>query len=361
MVRSRTNESYMPQGTRTRYGWPASSYLVPSLKENCQDLPGPGDCMPFDVNREEHVGGILHSYQDNGYWTATFVNYPVDAHVNGQLGINTYFPEEKPDSYYATQAVARTNPSRPYVDVPVTILELGDITQLLKKEGENLISALGGYNLKVQFGVAPLTNDLYKLLDFHDQVSRRVKELNKLKTTKGLRRTVVLDNLSRTEVLPVVWQSSDAYIDTPTERMSNRIIKGHTRWTPDVDLSKMPEPAQVALAKRAVLGLTVDFATLWEAAPWSWLIDWGFAVGDFLKAKRNIIPATCQSVSLMRHTTSVIPIPEVEYHGLHKMYGGQVTYERKQRYSAPVAPTAHFPFLSGNQMGIIASLAVTRR
>jgi hypothetical protein len=247
------------------------------------------------------------------------------------------------------------------VDVPVTVLELGDITQLLKKEGENLISALGGYNLKVQFGVAPLTNDLYKLLDFHDQVSRRIKELEKLKTTKGLRRTVVLDELEKEESLPVVWQSQDAFINTPTTRSSDRIIKGHTRWTPDVDFSKMPIPSQVALAKRAVLGLTVDFATLWEATPWSWLIDWGFAMGDFLKAHRNIIPATCQSVTLMRHTTSVIPIPEVEYGTLHKMYGGQVVFETKERFTAPVAPTAHFPFLTENQMGIVASLAVTRR
>lgn len=361
MTRTRTNSAYMPQGTRTRFGSPVSSYLVPSLQETCKDEPGKGDCMPLLISRKEITGGILHSFQDNGYYTATFRDYPVDALSDGQIGIASGFPGEQPDSYYATQAVARTNPSRPYVDVPVTVLELGDITQLLKKEGENLISALGGYNLKVQFGVAPLTNDLYKLLDFQDQVSRRVAEMEKLKSTKGLRRTVVLDNLSKTEALPVVWQSQDAFINTPTERLSNRVIKGHTRWTPDVDLSKLPVPSQVALAKRAVLGLTVDFATLWEATPWSWLIDWGFALGDFLKAKRNIIPATCQSVTLMRHTTSVIPIPQVDYGTLHRMYGGQAVFETKERYTAPVAPTAHFPFLTENQMGIVASLAVTRR
>ena len=361
MSRVRTNASYMPQGTRTRYGWPASSYLVPQEKETCTDEVLPGDNFSFNVSREEHPGGILRSYQNNGYWTATFTDYPVDAHVDGQLGICDYFPDAKPLAYYATQAVARTNPSRPYVDVPVSVLELADVTQLLKKTGENLIQELGAYNLKLQFGVAPLIGDLLKLTDFHDQVARRVKEINKLKSARGLRRTVVLDNLSRTEVLPVVWQSQDAYIDTPTERLSSRLIKGHTRWMPDVDLSKMPDQSLTALAKRAVTGMTLDFSTLWEAMPWSWLIDWGVNIGDFLKSQRNIIPATCQSVSLIQHTVSHIPIPEVEYHGLHKMYGGNVMYERKERFSWPVVPTAHLPFLSANQMGIIASLAVTRR
>jgi hypothetical protein len=361
MTRTRINESFMPTGIRTRFGGPASSFLVPTVRERCSDEPGLGDCMPFDVSRETHVGGILHSHQDNGYWTSTFINYPVDAHVNGQLGLNLTYPGAKPDSYYATQAVARTNPSRPYVDVPVSVFELGDIVTILQSAGKTLAQQIGGNNLKFQFGIKPLVEDLFKLTEFHDQVSRRIKELERLKSARGLRRTVQLDQLAHNDVLDVVWQSSDAFIRTNTNRLSTQKIWGHVRWTPDVDFSSIPEAVELAWVKRAVLGMTIDFATLWEATPWSWLIDWGFALGDFLKAQRNIIPATCSGVSLMRHTKSTIAIPEVEYHGLHKMSAGQVVYERKERYSAPVAPTAHFPFLSGNQMGIVASLAVTRR
>jgi hypothetical protein len=360
MTRKRTNSSYLPQGTRTRYGWPVSSYLVPSMSETCEDDTSLGDCLPFSVDRVTRTGGILNSYQDNGYWTATFRNYPVDALVDGQLGPQIVFPEEKPDAYYATQAVARTNPSRPYVDVPVSILELADITQLLKKTGDSLIREFGAYNLKLQFGVAPLVGDLLKLTDFHDQVARRVKEINKLKGARGLRRTIVMDNMQRSDNLNVVWQSQDAFIQTNTERGATRAIKAHVRWMPDVDLSRFPDQSLTALAKRAVTGMTLDFSTLWEAMPWSWLIDWGVNIGDFLKTQRNIIPATCTSVTLMKHTVSVIPIPDMDYGGLHKLSGGQVVYENKKRYSWPVVPTAHLPFLSANQMGIIASLAVTR-
>lgn len=360
MVRTRTNVEPGPQGTSTRFGWAAQSFRPNILSETCEDHPGPGDCMPLRISRTRYTGGIINSHQDNGYWTATFRGYPADAISNGQLSDTAPIVGLKPDSYYATQAVARTNPSRPYVDVPVSLLELGDAALLLKQSGETLIEQIAGAHIKKSFGTDPLISDLFKLQNFADQVNRRIKEIEKLKSPKGLRRTVVLDQLIAEKDMNVVWQSFDWYLSKPTKVISTVEIKGHVRWLPAYDFSKIPEPIQVAWAKRAVLGLDMDLSTLWELTPWSWLIDWCFSMGEYLKAQRNIIPATCHSVTLTRHTTHRTPIP---YHAdaLHSMSGGDYFRETKERFTAPVAPTAHFPFLTGNQMGIVASLAVTRR
>lgn len=114
------------------------------------------------------------------------------------------------------------------------------------------------------------------------------------------------------------------------------------------------------LIHRSLYGLTVDASTLWEALPWSWMIDWASSVGDYFKANRNIVPATLMGVHIMRHTKTV---HECDAHisGTTTMEGIRVVKETKTRNPSFVAPAAHFPFLSGNQMGILASLAVTRR
>jgi len=104
----------------------------------------------------------------------------------------------------------------------------------------------------------------------------------------------------------------------------------------------------------------LDFATLWEAMPWSWLIDWGSNVGDYLKAHRNIVPAELQSVSLMEHSVTQAHIPASVIGGDLWISQIDVMKETKTRRKVIVAPTAHFPFLTGNQLGILASLAITR-
>jgi hypothetical protein len=276
--------------------------------------------------------------------------------------IDDYFPEEKPATFYASQAVARTNPSAPYVDVPVNILELGDITQLLKKQGDDLASQIAGNNLRYQFGIKPLVSDLVKLTQFHSQVARRVKQIERLKSQKGLRKTVTLDSLSKTSSsVRRLNEGIGPIFAGQVDVSSTCVIRAHTRWLPTVDMSKMPPLELTRLAQRAVLGLTVDFSTLWEAVPFSWLIDWGYNVGDFLKAKRNIIPAALSDLSLMRHAKTQYTIPEVYGNNYHSG-AGLILHETKNRGKVPlVIPGAHFPFLSENQMGILASLAVTRR
>jgi hypothetical protein len=116
----------------------------------------------------------------------------------------------------------------------------------------------------------------------------------------------------------------------------------------------------MGMAKRSIHGMTIDFSTLWEILPWSWLFDWGTNLGDYLKSKRNIIPASLQSISLIKETINRHEVPTL-VSGNNVMKGGVIITETKQRYPVNITPEAHFPFLSGSQMGILSSLAVTRR
>lgn len=247
------------------------------------------------------------------------------------------------------------------MDIPANVLQLGELALLLRDVGKSALHRIGSTNLKYQFGIKPLVGDLVKMLNFNDQVERRVKEIDKLKTGKGLRRTVDIGSWDKAVSDNFVHQSQGAYIWGPRHGHTSISIRCHCRWSPtDVPLLSSPKSVR-GLARRAVTGGTIDYSTLWEIMPWSWLIDWGFDIGSYLKANRNIVPASLSQCVVMT-TTKTHWFADATTPGDYGRYMTPYILDRwdKRRQMPIVAPTAHFPFLSGNQMGILASLAVTK-
>lgn len=357
--RNRHNVATRYKGAFKRFGiyWYPSFTQTFGAFNNCDDVVGSGDNAPFLMTRADFQGGVIDK-PDTGFFSASFESYVADL-----LGNSNEFPHigvsGAPNNVAAaTAGAASTNPSRPYVDIPVNVLELGDVTRLLQRQGEGL-ARLGRENLRYQFGIRPLVSDLTKLLYFSDQVERRVQELTRLRSSKGLRRTTGVFSGTGTDSISRVVQSDGIFVVGTFGGVTTQNVSVHCRWLPD-DVGSLSAPgAMRSLARRAVLGLTLDQSTLWEAMPWSWLVDWGSNIGQFFRANRNIVGAVLSDVAVMRHTRT-----EYTWEGYHQ---GDVRItpitairESKERASSFVAPTAHFPFLSGNQMGILASLAVTR-
>lgn len=324
----------------------------------CADQTGPGDCAPLNIQKMSVDGGRVNVFNNaSNYWSNFRVDYADNqanfTHLSAPIG------QDHLDADLATQAAARSNPSRPYVDVVENVLQLGELTHLIQRRGESLIREAGRENLRYQFGIAPLVGDLVKLSQFERILSDRVKELQRLQSANGLRRTVKLGAWSNTTQVGKVMQSNMAFLTDTMTVTTTQQRKAHLRWIPSADFTPLSNYESVRLAFRATMGLTIDAKTLWEILPWSWLIDWGSNVGDFFAAHRNIVPATLSGVHIMRETRT-----EWVGRGIYNS-GGSMTPVRavvtsKTRNPSFVAPVAHFPILSGNQMGILASLAVTR-
>lgn len=299
---------------------------------------------------------------NEGYYNAFFENFVADVFKTPAVFSSISVPGEPSNTDCATQAAARTNPSRPYVDVPVALLELGDVISLVRDSGRSLIRKAAGANIKNEFGIQPLASDLAKLTRLSEQVDRRVRELERLASPKGLRRTVDIWEGSASQVNPDVWmQSAGVSIRKNLRGLATVRKRVHIRWRPEhVPNLLVPEHYR-ALARRAVSGSTVDLSTAWELMPWSWLIDWGTNVGTYLKANRNIIPAWPHTIRVMRHSlTEWTWTPsQLHTHGV-SFSSGSFIRESKSREPASVAPIAHFPFLNGRQVGIAASLSVLR-
>nr|UJQ85543.1 MAG: hypothetical protein 1 [Leviviridae sp.] len=365
--RSRTKVFSAPKGTGGRFGATWGGHQMTTGYATCTDITGPGDCAPFSVHKVTLDGGRFSQGIEGSYWSPWFKDYIADVFENLDN-----FPHLSvddgglPDTALATMAAQRSNPSRPYVDVPTMLFELKDWIPLIRDRGREIlrgdfVNRAGQTNLMYQFGIAPLVGDVIKAANFHEQAQRRVQEFRRLTSERGLRRTMTLGSYSKTEVRNQVYQSVGTYMVGTFYYTTTITIRGHCRWLPDGNVLSLMAPDEMRqLANSVVRGLTIDPSTVWELVPWSWLVDWFSNIGSYLAANRNTVPATLSGVHIMRHTRTQVLMPGGSFSDVTI---GNVNLIRETKTRAPsfVTPVAHFPFLSGKQVGILASLAVARR
>jgi hypothetical protein len=250
--------------------------------------------------------------------------------------------------------------------LPVFLFELGDLPKLVRLAGRGLAKLAGG-NLSVQFGWLPLIKDLGTLLDFASHYDKKSKEIAKLVSKGGLRRNVTLATRSATMAsASVEIQSGWSVIQ---QRSYSGKLWGSVRWKPSLSPTSnyYRDPA---LAFRAALGLGIEIATVWEALPWSWLIDYFTSIGDYLAAHRNVVPATATHICIMRMDVTSVIYPATNWSwgtdgGWNSYSSGSSTRITKTRtIGGTPTLTANLPFLDGRRLSILASLFVlysTRR
>ena len=342
-----------------------SSYPLAGFAE-CEDDPGKGEGRYFYVGKVlSRTGGVVNGASNPPDKNNRFENYmpllfrregPIEwPHNDVELGFGT-------PAYYATKLVAMTNPSRADVDLPVFVAELKDLPGLVASEGGKLLRRIAKYNLRYQFAIRPLVSDLMSMLDFVQLTENRLKELKALQKG-GLGRTRTLASGSKTSTKSVTPNSTYGLWYNATARHTTQgRVWGHVKWYPKTTFPAT-DAGLLSLARRSVLGLTIDGATAWELIPFSWLIDWYGSIGSYLQATRNIVPC--------RHTTPQIMIQKTtEYHvgqtGLRTY--GWATQDFVERfvlkYRTPAEPSpigARLPILTARQLSIVASLAVIQR
>lgn len=364
--RDRLSNSSRFKGYTGRFGSFSGGYDVLSAVHSCSDVVGSGDNAPLHVHHVTSDGGVLNK-PNTGFFSSWFDNYVADVLDNLDNFDHLGIVDDISNVDAATQAAARTNPSRPYVDVPADILQLHELADLVHTRGNAILDGknditrrVGNENLRIQFGFLPVWRDAVNLFNFHEQVNRRVDEIKRLKQQGGLRRTVGIGSYSNSGTNSLFVQTSNTFIRGDFDVSTTLDIRAHCRWLPDDAQNVLSSPASIrALARRAVTGGTLDASTVWQIMPWSWLLDWCGTVGQYFAAHRNIIPATLSDVAVMRHTRTSWAWPGAAFDDV-TCTPIRVTREDKTRATSFVAPVAHLPFLSANQLGILASLFATR-
>lgn len=331
----------------------------------CEDASPSSGGGPLDIRHITTSG----TYALNGRPDSWTVTNQRQASAWPMIGVvaNT-FAAELPvvgpsDAFLSAQLVSLTNPSRPVVDVPVFVAELGDIPKLFAQATGSLVKKVAKGHLTANFALRPLLADLLDMLDNAKNINDRMKELNALQR-KGLSRTRNLWSGSNSSFDTLSVSSSPIWCGVTMRRTKMTTVKvwGHVKWKPDGSFPTTDD-AMLRAAYRAIYGLTIDLSTAWELIPFSWLIDYFSNLGDLLKGSRNVVGASHGPSLIMRHTRTEASglIISSSFSGIKGGSAKQIR-ELKQRGGVSVpAVSASLSALSGRQLSNLGALWLASR
>lgn len=260
----------------------------------------------------------------------------------------------------STRLLARTNPNRYDVALPVFIYELKDLPEMLRLAGNSILKKGAGQYLSWEFGWKPLIADLKRMLDFTGRVNKRITELHKLHSRGGLRRSMSLSQDTQESASTSTIESNlGVVISGRTTKFTKAERWGSVRWLPTA-LPPKDESEYRRLALRAVYGLELSASNLWEAIPWSWLVDWFTDVGDFLVQYNNMIPVIPSTPCIMTRIETKVTIEPTNLPSW--LTGGSLigTRSSKKRELVGAGLTAALPFLTERQLSILGALFITK-
>lgn len=286
---------------------------------------------------------------------------------------------------------ARSRPGNPVADLGQFLAELRDIPTIPAKgfieslrgagkateKAAKFFKELGSEYLNGSFGWAPFLKDLGDLIDFQENLGKRLAQLSR-DNGKPVRRQATLLNLqdstsSTTTVNYPFWPTFHPFLhDTGSGRIL-RVESWYRRdwfkarfryYIPDLDTD-----TGRARTVRALLGLNPTPSLLYEVMPWSWFIDWFVNAGDALhnissNAAEDLVAEYAYAMSTASYEVRVqesgrMYMPD----GSKKTFTCSTTWKRETKGREAASP---FGFgvtssdLSGRQKLILGALGISR-
>lgn len=382
-IRSRVTGSVSDGGTaqlKTRTGFtvgaPLKGYTGTSQSEYCNDVTM---VPPFNVDHPLTLQKF--GFKDPGRVTG-FADeilspdgpsnryYEVKGYVPSSLGyagIGGVSTSPINWAYWRTKALANMNPNAAALDVPLFLFEFREFPRMLKHLGDVLSRKTRardvpeGY-LAYSFGWTPLLADLMTLLKIKETINQRIAYFNRLERGTRVSRALGTRVLQR-RTIPDGWSFS---LGRLMMQADYEIVETHRVWfTANAKvMTKLPVGSDLrSLSVRTVFGLNVSAQTIWNAIPWSWLIDYFVNIGDFLEANRGFIPWSATRMNIMCTVQLERNIRNVRtYDAQLSLDGGKYLRIDKNRvcYTNPTARYAFDPFLTGGQMANLGALITAK-
>lgn len=213
--------------------------------------------------------------------------------------------------------LARTNPFRYSVSVPVMILELTEAATLLGSLRNTILANISSAWLTKVYSVDTMKQDIRSLANLTSQIESRIREFNSIVMKGGLRRKkVALGNFTTTGSMitgTIFNAAASSFSGRATPSFRSKVW-GSVRWVPNrtspVDLTKL---TNVNDAMKIILDLQKpDVSTIWEAIPFSFVADYFSSIGDTLQALENTDKVIPQDICIMRerwveYETELVP------------------------------------------------------
>lgn len=217
----------------------------------------------------------------------------------------------------------------------------------------------GGY-LSYQFGWAPFLSDAAALIGLTEEIDARRRFFENLEDGRSINRTLLrevdVEDSSGYSELGLAW----------TERTTlSRRIWYSSRWRLSPEWT-LPELAAESTSLGTLFGIGgprtrgISASTIWNAIPWSWLIDYLTNFGTLLEANRGYAPLKLTSMCLMcQDDDRTVPVPTITPPGVVWDLG-YLRRTVKRRFVVGVSsPMIRLtPFLTERQTTILGALAL---
>lgn len=290
-------------------------------------------------------------------------------------------------SSYGPTAWNRFKPGKPGADMALFVAELRDLPRMLRdtcrffkdiykdvrtrKKTRSVKNAAGNY-VGTQFGWLPFLADMRKFYHTYETLDKRLKQMAK-DNNQWVKRGGVVVEESEEQVLgeyeqPKHYPLLDSGFYESSTLGHSKISLHYERkvWFSARFKYYIPDIGSVRWkrrAKRLLFGASVNPALLWEAMPWSWLIDWATNVGDVLANLDNDLAEnlTAKYAYLMGHTSKVGRVDSTMYLNPVSRLSWDFRLEEKVREEAnPFGFGLTWDGLTSRQWSILGALGLDR-
>lgn len=270
---------------------------------------------------------------------------------------------------YKTLALAHASPYRAHVNVPLFLFELRELPSMLRQLGRVLLQrqtaqdVAGGY-LAYSFGWAPLVSDILKFFDFSKKLEDRKAYFRRLEGGTHVSRSLGTTRVRDEQVM-------DTTLGTMVNSKTVMQLVGTLSETQKVWFTlnaKLKEPGRMSpselhnLSARVLHGWSINPANLWDAIPWSWLIDYFVNVGDWLEAVNGVAAMDITRINIMCESKQIVKFSPLNVLPGLEVQPGFVYRTRKARYpysnAIPLLTTQ--PVLTNHMQGILGSLSTVK-
>lgn len=143
-----------------------------------------------------------------------------------------------------------------------------------------LLQELIGVDLMWKFGLAPMVKDVNSIHSMLGSLDAKLKALmSKTFTFRGMHREVKASNAFAKSgfLTSPAWLelTSTTSINTTVQWISGVIRRLNPDWIEDIDLLRLA-------LMRDSLGLSLDATDIWQAVPYSFVVDWFLPISNFL-------------------------------------------------------------------------------
>jgi len=234
------------------------------------------------------------------------------------------------------------------------MVEMLDITSMFKLVARSFSDLLGGSYLSYRFGLPQFIQDIKTLSNITRAIESRMKEYNSLNLHGGLRRNVHLGGASyQSGGNKTIWSTYGHFVTADWTSVRKYEVRGSVRWRwkdgVTISLTKLEAFNE---AVKAVFDLEeLDGSTIWNAIPWTWLVDYFVDVNSWLSANENtswVEPYDISVVRIFKSRTEIKNLVCSDGHGIGGHIRGRI-YSRDSNLIPSQYPVARYEFVTKTQ------------